>query len=177
MTTPLDNTTTTTNNLAHKAWTGTLTIEEVKQAGKEKLSTSTYSMYGILVCTTRSCSVEIMEAILDQGVDVNMISTAGWTGLMGACNWSKWDIVRLLLQRGANPTHVSVNKQNALHFAAERDAPEDIITSLIEYGVDPTFKDEEGKTAADLARMNDSPDIASYIEQFYQPTKSANFIA
>jgi hypothetical protein len=60
-------------------------------------------------------------------------------------------------------------------MAAYRGAPNDIIKALIGAGVDPKAEDQHGKTPADVASENNKTETASFIEQFYQPTKSANF--
>jgi hypothetical protein len=63
-----------------------------------------------------------------------------------------------------------------LHFVAQHGAPDDIIKALIDVGADLEAKDYKGKSPADVARQYKQTATASYIEQFYQPTKSANFI-
>jgi hypothetical protein len=67
-------------------------------------------------------------------------------------------------------------QRNALHWAAENGAPDDIVKTLIDAGADPQAKDKDGKTPADIAREK-YPATASYIEQYgMAPIKSANLI-
>jgi ankyrin repeat protein len=66
---------------------------------------------------------------------------------------------------------------NALHCAAYRGAPDDIIKALIDAGADPKAKNIYGKTPADHAREYEHPATASLIEQFIAPIKSANLMA
>jgi hypothetical protein len=66
-------------------------------------------------------------------------------------------------------------QRNALHNAASRGAPDDIIKALIDAGADPKAKDYYGKTPADIAR-EEFPATAAFIERFIAPIKSANLM-
>jgi ankyrin repeat protein len=128
-------------------------------------------------------SVEVVEAILDKGVDIDDVSRDESTALMGAADVGRWDNVKLLLQRGADATRLDSKdfKHNALHFAARHGAPDDIIIALIDAGADPHGKNYEGKTPADLAYIAAYGTTALAIEHYMnhgtKPIKSANFMA
>jgi hypothetical protein len=65
-------------------------------------------------------------------------------------------------------------KWNALHYAAQYGAPDDIIKALIDAGADPKANDYTGRTPADLACKKYTA-TASLIEQYgLAPIKSAN---
>jgi ankyrin repeat protein len=64
-----------------------------------------------------------------------------------------------------------------LHHAARGGVPDDIIKALIDAGADPTAKNDDGETPADVARQEEHPATASLIEQYSMaPIKSANLM-
>jgi ankyrin repeat protein len=98
---------------------------------------------------------------------------------MYSADYRKWEIVQLLLKRGANAQLVNIYNRNALHYAAYHNAAIEIIDALINAGADPTTKDCDGNTPGEYARSNGrltAVDAAAYLEQFCAPTKSANFV-
>jgi ankyrin repeat protein len=164
-------------NLTDRAGVGRLTVEEVKAATKEKLEEDKSATgYTVLYYASVYCGIKVVEAILDKNVNIDGLSTGNWTALMNAASCKKWDVVNLLLRRGANAKLLDIYKWNALHYAALRGASVDIIQTLIAAGADPETKDKYGKTPADIAREEDYVVIAEFIEQFIVPTKSANFM-
>jgi hypothetical protein len=63
----------TFNNLAQHAFERKLTVGEVNRATKEKLEEDKCGGYTVLVWASARCSIEVVEAILDKGVDVNAL--------------------------------------------------------------------------------------------------------
>jgi hypothetical protein len=63
------------DNLAERAYDGRLAVEEVNAATKEKLEEEK-DEHGnnVLYCASCNCGIEVVEAILDKGVDVNGLS-------------------------------------------------------------------------------------------------------
>jgi ankyrin repeat protein len=152
---------------------GTLTKEEIKSF----TNIQQLNEHQVIYWASMHCTEDVVEALIDKGVNIDMISVGTFTPIIGAAAWGSWPVVKLLLNRGANVQHLDDNKRNVLHWAAKQGAPDDIIKSIIDAGVNPLDKSTEGKTAADLARANNHISCALFIEQFYAPTKSANFIA
>jgi ankyrin repeat protein len=96
-------------NLATRAYDGKLTIEDVKLASKEILEEHKDSGCTVLHCASKMCSIEVVEAILDKGIDINSLSgTDKWTAIMGAAYVSRWDTVRFLLHRGIDIHKVNI---------------------------------------------------------------------
>src|SRR5437762_14329034 len=62
--------------------------------------------------------VRSVEALLDGGADVNRLSGDGITPLMMAAGYGYDDIVRVLLQRGANPRVADNGGYRAIDIAA-----------------------------------------------------------
>jgi hypothetical protein len=62
---------TTYVNLATRAWQGKLTVQEVNATTKEILEDDIYYDCTVLYNAIGKCSIEVVEAILDKGVNVN----------------------------------------------------------------------------------------------------------
>ena len=94
------------------------------------------------IATMRSVS----GVLLDAGADVDIADEDGWTVLMYACGrgWSL-DIVRLLLDAGANTNHQNNYGGSALHFASWNGQLEHV-RLLLDFGADPNLADEDGST-------------------------------
>jgi hypothetical protein len=106
--------TTTTQNLASRIANGSLTIEDIKSAPKERLEEDTYQGFRVLYCSCQIAPVEIVEAILDRGVNINAISKHNETAIMVAASFNRLDNLTLLLRRGANP--LLVDEVSCLKF-------------------------------------------------------------
>jgi ankyrin repeat protein len=168
----------TTINLAVLARDGKLTVAEVNLTTKEKLEEDRGLGYTVFYWACERCSVEVIEAILNKGVNIDGLSDNKLTALMGAALYRKWDIITVLLRRGANAKLLHTeNKSNVLHCAAYNGAPDYIIKALIDAGADPNAKNSNGITPIDYARAAGYLATASFIEQYSMaPTKSANFV-
>jgi pyruvate/2-oxoglutarate dehydrogenase complex dihydrolipoamide acyltransferase (E2) component len=66
----------TSINLAERAREGKLTVEEVNGTTKEKLEGDKYLECTVLFCASSNCPIEVVEAILDKGVNINGLSTS-----------------------------------------------------------------------------------------------------
>jgi ankyrin repeat protein len=164
-------------SLAQLAVNGNLTLQIVKTTPIETFNT-VYAGFTVLYCAVQNCDIDVVEAILDRGIDINELSTTdGYCNIMGALTNNKWDMVMLLLRRGANVQVIATKKQlSVLHFAVTARAPANIIIALIEAGADPTVKNIEGKTPSDVARHVKTTAIADLLDQYsIKPIKSANF--
>jgi ankyrin repeat protein len=180
-------------NLAERAQGSLLTLEEVKVAEKRRLEedkwqyNATSQQFSVLFCAiaNRGCSIEIVQAIIDKGVNVNELSTTGSTPLMHATIVQRWDVVQLLLQRGADAQIVDkMNKRSALHYAAGHEVPNEIIVALVNAGADPDAKDRERHTPADVALHMHHYVVVGFLNEISKITKqnrvsakSAKFMA
>jgi ankyrin repeat protein len=66
--------------------------------------------------------LQIADALLAAGADVNAVGRYGWTPLIEAAFWGRLDMVKLLLQRGAKPDATAERGATALS-EAERVLP------------------------------------------------------
>lgn len=93
--------------------------------------------------------------ILRHGATVNEPrSPKGRTALMVACAyWCGVDMVKLLVENGADVNAVSQDGTTALMLAAQSEKL-DVVNYLLEHGADANKKNAAGKTALDLATAN-----------------------
>jgi len=88
----------------------------------------------------------------------------GYTALMSASGTGYTDIVKMLLEAGADPNIISESGTTALMDASYMDNT-DIVKMLLEAGADPNLKNEYGATALDAgASENSAKIIRRYIE-------------
>jgi ankyrin repeat protein len=96
-----------------------------------------------------------LVARLDAGVPVNLTNGAGDTLLILAADHVHADVVRALLERGADHGRVNDKGQTALAAAVFRRDP-DIVTDLLDAGADP---DLGPRSAVTVATFFDLPEM------------------
>jgi len=106
---------------------------------------------------------EIVEFLLQGGVEVDEKDASGNTALMGVCFKGYQEVARKLIEAGAD-----VNTRNAmggtcLIFAITFNR-EDIAKLLIKHGADINAKDARGQTALDHARMQGLHSLINLLE-------------
>ena len=92
---------------------------------------------------------EVKRLVVSCGVDPNVKDNDGRTPLHRAAKRGHVDIVKLLLEHGANP-NIQENKYGytPLHVAV-KNCHVDVVRVLLEHGADPTIRDNEGRTPLD----------------------------
>jgi ankyrin repeat protein len=88
-----------------------------------------------------------------------------------AAHDSYFDIIRLLLEYGADPNIANDNGNTPLHMAALSKYPNEggwCVEALLKAKADPNRKNNEGKTPLDLARENGLPNIREMLEKATQ---------
>jgi ankyrin repeat protein len=170
-----DATTTTPINIAELAYTGNLHIHHVQIAGKDKVITDFSRNRTAIFYAVQNCTTEVVEAMLNMGVDVNQTDLNGETPLVQACWNAKWPTVELLVNRGADPSIKTNSKYTALHGAAECNAPIEILTLLIDAGAEIGAKARDGKLSVDRARDAGHDGVVLFLENYHSMRiKSAN---
>jgi ankyrin repeat protein len=102
-----------------------------------------------LIWAARSGSVEAINVLLDAGADVNQPGPTGddWdaTPLQHAILQRQPAVVRLLLDRGADPNRAAGGSPSPL-FLAAGDTDPTIVRLLLAHGADPSVENENGAT-------------------------------
>jgi len=80
----------------------------------------------------------------------------GITALGYAIGANRLDIVKLLIEKKADPKACDTNGNTGIHFAAGY-GRKDIIDYLVKAGVSKTQANNDGKTPADFAAKNNQP--------------------
>ncbi|MEW9097092.1 MAG: ankyrin repeat domain-containing protein [Clostridiaceae bacterium] len=99
---------------------------------------------------------EILQFLLDNGVDVNDKNDDGNTALFTVLYPN---IAEMLIENGANINERNKFGDTPLHcLAANGEESEEIITILLENGADKTIINNNGKTALDIAKAREDMD-------------------
>ncbi len=92
-----------------------------------------------------------LQAVLSQGISVNVADRDGETALMEAADRGNLQAVRNLISAGANVNSRDEDGETALMIAAD-DGHTAIVQALIAAGADVNARDEDGESALDKAR-------------------------
>ena len=119
-----------------------------------------------------------VKALLDSGVDVNIIISSSDSLLMTACSYSNSDMVKLLLTYNPNIDYQDERGNNALNLAIDNMWHyKEMVPLLLEAGADPDTKAGAGRTAqktstvlskiTSLTLNNKSEEEYQIIEMFF----------
>jgi len=115
-------------------------------------------MTPILCCVLSKTNPELVNLLLDHGVDPNSVDSLGVTVLMKASQMGKQDVVELLTTKG-----VEVNKQDrtvlgyaALHYAVAANNAA-IVDLLIQKGANVNAVDKDNQTPLKIALSASEP--------------------
>ena len=123
-----------------------------------------------LFAAAKQGELEDVSNLLEKGANVNFVcedsSCKGWTPVMIAAAENHADVVKLLLEKGADPNAQNQYGRTALHFAVNYSL-EPIVNSLLAYKADPTIKTfqnqgkEEPSTPTEAAMRRIESNIAN----------------
>jgi peptidoglycan/LPS O-acetylase OafA/YrhL len=109
-----------------------------------------------------------VKSLLEDGVDVNAPDpTLGLTPLGYAALFGRDEIVRLLLDQGADANRRHQDGGTPLHGAAFLGRVQ-IVRDLLQAGADPQVRNERGETALDLTEVE--WDVTKFISRFMKVT-------
>ena len=97
---------------------------------------------------------DILEAFLDQGMNVDIKDRRGFTALIYASDNGYLESIRLLLQHNANSDVQSKLGLTALMYASRRSHKE-IVQLLLDHNAEKDLKNRNGQTALELAKTQE----------------------
>ena len=120
-----------------------------------------------MICiAARSGRTGMIEWLLSKGADINAVSKdRGYSAVMDAVWKSSQEIVKLLIEKGANLNFISNDGQTALIVATGASNPR-ICELLVKNGADPTYKDRMGMSSLDYARLFKKTELAKLYEEY-----------
>ncbi len=94
---------------------------------------------------------EVVTLLLEKGADINTINVFGGTALHGALSGRDPVLAQLLIERGADVTTKHRGTNCTVLMAAAGGGYADVVSSMLEKGVDVNVEDRQGYTALTYA--------------------------
>jgi Ankyrin repeats (many copies) len=123
------------------------------------------------IATQRLCvaaaagNLDELHAALDEHPDVNACNSFGDPPLVSAACFGPPDVLKALLQAGANVNQPGMGHTTAL-MRAVYGRRMDLITILLQAGADPSLKDDDGLTALSAAQTLERTEVADFLKRY-----------
>ena len=131
------------------------------ECGLVRLSSLFFVLY---LGNSESTLLFMIEAMLSSGLNINAQSSNGWTALMCAAFLKKCEVFDFLLSKGADPSLKDKVGRTVLHHASEG-GDITIIEKCLSFELDIESKDNDGKTALDIAACSGSRDAFRFLRE------------
>ena len=133
--------------MVSKMWNQLLTSESFKRKGKSRFDKWLFK-------AAVAGQVDSVHLLLQLGAEPDkfMSQNSGRTALHWAVTLNHIDVVKVLLDRGADPNRGDIHERSSLHYAARNFGCRDVVNMLLNKGGDKTKKDNLGE----------SPKLCSY---------------
>ncbi|KAF8096437.1 hypothetical protein N665_0308s0011 [Sinapis alba] len=109
-----------------------------------------------------SMQIQLMDNLMENGLDVDDVDKEGQTALHKAVIGKKEAVISHLLRKGANPHVQDRDGASALHYAVQVGALQ-TVKLLIKYNVDVNVTDYEGWTPLHIAVQSRNRDITKIL--------------
>ena len=113
-----------------------------------------------------TCDGDVSKVVdmVEAGMPVDIVDDIDCTALRWAASSNRTDVVRFLLERGANVNKQVDDGQTALHVASNNNCT-DAIRILLEYGA-MNIKEVLGNTPIDLAQKKNNEEAVRLLQQY-----------
>ena len=105
---------------------------------------------------------QVCKLLLDYGIDIETEDSQGITPLIASCWYGDFEVVKLLLKRGANPSGGSDVALPIL--AASEVGCLDCVRLLVEAGADVNWRSSEGVYALAVARREGHAEVVEFLK-------------
>ena len=109
------------------------------------------------------CHMEVVQAIISHGVDVNITNKMNITALMIACKEGNKEAINVLLNAGADHNIADAYGHTWLHYAARNYRQPEVLQTIINHGVDVNVTNEHKITALMLACEKGNKDVINIL--------------
>ena len=105
-----------------------------------------------------------IKVLIENGVDINARDFFDETPLHWAVNLELIEIIELLINKGADVNKVDYYGQTPIRWLSSHN--KNIVKMLLEYGIDPNIKDNDGRTILDDAYEENFTDAIELLISF-----------
>lgn len=107
--------------------------------------------------------IKTISKYLEEGININSVSEHGHQALMLAAHQGHVEIIKLLIDKGANINGKHKISGNTALIGAVFQGNKDIVKLLIEAKVDINLKNNDGKSALDMAKLQGNMEIINLL--------------
>lgn len=116
-----------------------------------------------LFASTWAQDLKLTELVLSYGADVDPVAF-GDTPLMGILKVHRGACAQLLIDHGADINYRDPNGFTILHHAVKKRFTQKQVRALLDRGADPSVKNADGETPAQLAERLKQPGLAKLLQ-------------
>ncbi|OOV20687.1 ankyrin repeat domain-containing protein [Flavobacterium sp. LM4] len=150
-------------NVFDIARSGTLTeIQNLNKSNPDLINSLNENKTSPLILACYRGNIEVAKFLIENVKNINYNSDMG-TALMAATYKNQPQLVKLLLEKKANPNATDTNGITALSLAVQFKNTE-LVKLLLEYKADKTIKDNQGKTAFEYAVFSQNETIINLLK-------------
>ena len=99
----------------------------------------------------RGCSIEFLQEIVNDGLDINATDVLNQTALMHACRTGNADAINVLLKAGADPNIADCEGNTSLHCTGVGECSKEALLTIIDHGANVNAMNKLDRTALMLA--------------------------
>ena len=116
-----------------------------------KAGASIINHWSFVPSSYKPCNIQTVQAIIEHGADVNAVNNKGQTALWFACCDGRMNLVKILLDKGADPNIADKNGESCLHAAIYGKCSSESLQGLIDHGANVNAVNMNGEAPLLLA--------------------------